>query len=89
MRLSSPSLDLISALADIHFHLPQPAQYIPPTAGPIIALPSRARIGTHTGLWNYTLGQKARIGGCAERMYVVGKDKDWEGGAGAVWVATG
>ena len=64
------------------------AQYIPTASGPIIHLPTGLTLGRHTGLWNYTIGQGARISGVKERLFVVRKGKG-DGGEGVVWVAPG
>jgi tRNA U34 2-thiouridine synthase MnmA/TrmU len=31
-------------------------------------------IGTHPGLWTFTIGQGAKLSGMAEKMYVAHKD---------------
>jgi tRNA U34 2-thiouridine synthase MnmA/TrmU len=49
------------------------AQYIRPNPGPIIDSSGRT-IGTHQGLWSYTIGQGARISGMREKMFVASKD---------------
>jgi len=64
------------------------SQYIPTASGPIIHLPTGLTLGRHTGLWNYTIGQGARISGVKERLFVVRKGKG-DGGEGVVWVAPG
>jgi tRNA-5-taurinomethyluridine 2-sulfurtransferase len=49
------------------------AQYLPPKRGPIVNLTTGAEIGTHEGLWTYTIGQGAKIKGMPERMFVAEK----------------
>ncbi|KAG6905769.1 hypothetical protein DXG01_000836 [Tephrocybe rancida] len=53
---------------------PTLASYIPPNPGPIIDLSTGLTVATHTGLWNYTIGQGAKIRGMNERAFVVRKD---------------
>jgi hypothetical protein len=55
-------------------NLSQTAQYIPTKPGAIVDATSGKMLGTHKGLWTYTVGQNARISGCAEKMFVSGKD---------------
>ena len=50
------------------------ASYIPSNPGPIIDLTTNKEIGKHTGLWTYTIGEKARIGGMPMKMFVAKKD---------------
>ncbi|KAF8625580.1 hypothetical protein AX15_005301 [Amanita polypyramis BW_CC] len=50
------------------------SSYIPPKRGPIYEISTKKLIGEHTGLWNYTIGENARIGGMPARMFVVRKD---------------
>lgn len=50
------------------------AQYIPSKPGPIIDMTTSKQIATHDGLWHYTIGQGARIRGCAAPMFVARKD---------------
>ncbi|KAG6853031.1 hypothetical protein C0991_007402 [Blastosporella zonata] len=50
------------------------SSYIPPNPGPIVDASTGSAIATHTGLWNYTIGQGARIPGMRERAFVVRKD---------------
>ena len=50
------------------------AQYIPPNPGPIIDMTTCQQIATHEGLWNYTIGQGAKVRGCKTRMFVAKKD---------------
>ena len=45
----------------------------------------REVVAEHGGTWNYTIGQGARIGGGASKMFVVGKDAE----ADVVWVGEG
>lgn len=52
------------------------AAYIPPNPGRIIDMTSGAVIGKHNGLWQYTIGENARLGGMVRRMFVAHKDID-------------
>ena len=50
--------------------------YLKPNPGPILNVETKETIGTHTGLMNYTIGQRRNVGisGDLERHYVCGKD---------------
>ena len=48
--------------------------YIPSSPGPILDLTTKKRIGTHQGLWTYTIGQGAKIAGLPTKMFVARKD---------------
>ncbi len=52
------------------------ANYLKPNPGDIIDVETKKKIGTHTGLMNYTIGQRKNVGlsGDKEKHYVVGKD---------------
>ncbi|KAF8176020.1 tRNA-specific 2-thiouridylase [Pholiota molesta] len=50
------------------------ASYITPNPGPIVDKLTGKVVGQHSGLWNYTLGQNARVPGMEQRMFVGGKD---------------
>ncbi|OCH93829.1 tRNA 5-methylaminomethyl-2-thiouridylate-methyltransferase [Obba rivulosa] len=50
------------------------AQYIPPCQGQIVDHITGKVLGTHQGLWSFTIGQNARIPGMPERMCVARKD---------------
>jgi tRNA U34 2-thiouridine synthase MnmA/TrmU len=50
------------------------ASYITPNPGPIVDKLTGKVVGEHSGLWNYTLGQNARVPGMEQRMFVGGKD---------------
>ncbi|KAG2067501.1 5-methylaminomethyl-2-thiouridylate-methyltransferase [Suillus decipiens] len=50
------------------------SQYIPPKPGPIIDLETGLQVGEHAGLWNFTIGQGAKVKGLKERTFVVRKD---------------
>lgn len=52
------------------------SRYIPPNPGPIIDMTNSQQIATHHGLWNYTIGQGAKIRGCRTRMFVAKKDPE-------------
>ncbi|HIR75080.1 TPA: tRNA 2-thiouridine(34) synthase MnmA, partial [Candidatus Ventrenecus avicola] len=49
--------------------------YLKPNPGDIIDIETKKKIGTHTGLMNYTIGQRRNVGlsGFQERHYVCGK----------------
>lgn len=49
--------------------------YLQPNPGDIINVETKEKIGTHTGLMNYTIGQRRNVGlsGFQERHYVCGK----------------
>lgn len=49
-------------------------EYILPKPGPIVESTTNRRIGTHQGLWTYTIGENARIAGMRERMFVSRSD---------------
>ena len=50
--------------------------YLKPNPGDIIDIDTMKKIGTHTGLMNYTIGQRRNVGisGNTDKHYVVGKD---------------
>ncbi|KAG6829363.1 hypothetical protein H0H87_011672 [Tephrocybe sp. NHM501043] len=50
------------------------SSYIPPNPGLIVDISTGSTVATHTGLWNYTIGQGARIPGMLKRAFVVRKD---------------
>jgi len=50
------------------------SQYLPQKPGSIYDIENNRYLGTHQGLWRYTIGQKARIPGMAEQMVVAKKD---------------
>lgn len=49
-------------------------QYIPPSPGNIVDLSGKI-LGRHSGLYAFTIGQGARLGGMKGKMYVARKDK--------------
>ncbi|KAI0373073.1 tRNA 5-methylaminomethyl-2-thiouridylate-methyltransferase [Pilatotrama ljubarskyi] len=51
------------------------SQYIPPAPGRIVDLTSGKTVGTHQGLYTFTIGQNARVKGMPEKMFVARKDK--------------
>ncbi|KAG6809150.1 hypothetical protein H0H92_001400 [Tricholoma furcatifolium] len=61
------------------------SSYIPPNPGPIIDVSTGSILATHQGLWNYTIGQGARLPGMKEKAFVVRKDVD----KNAVYIAPG
>ncbi len=50
--------------------------YLKPNPGEIIDIDTKECVGTHTGLMNYTIGQRRNVGlsGQKDKHYVVGKD---------------
>ncbi|EKM82332.1 hypothetical protein AGABI1DRAFT_67935 [Agaricus bisporus var. burnettii JB137-S8] len=50
------------------------SSYIPPKPGPIIDQTTGKAIGEHSGLWNFTIGENARIPGMHTKMFVSRKD---------------
>lgn len=50
------------------------SNYLQGQAGRIVDLESRKEVGTHGGLWNYTVGERARIPNMLQRWYVSDKD---------------
>lgn len=50
--------------------------YLKPNPGDIVDVETKKIVGTHTGLMNYTIGQRRNVGisGQKEKHYVVGKD---------------
>ena len=47
--------------------------YLPRQPGRFVSVADGADLGAHAGRDGYTHGQRARLGGCADPMYVVGK----------------
>lgn len=60
------------ALTDVT-HSASAAQYIPSKPGPILLYPDNIRVGTHNGLWTFTIGQNARIPGRLKKLFVARK----------------
>ncbi|KAF9555224.1 5-methylaminomethyl-2-thiouridylate-methyltransferase [Agrocybe pediades] len=52
------------------------SEYITPKPGPIVNKLTGEVIGEHEGLWNFTIGQNARVAGMKEKMFVVKKDAE-------------
>lgn len=50
------------------------AEYIPPKPGRIVDYYTGKTLGKHEGLWQFTVGQNARIAGRPEKMFVADKD---------------
>ncbi|KAI0934477.1 hypothetical protein AcV5_006307 [Taiwanofungus camphoratus] len=50
------------------------SQYITPSPGSIIDVRTGKSVGTHAGMWSYTVGQGARLPGMPEKMFVAQKD---------------
>ncbi|KAI0362566.1 5-methylaminomethyl-2-thiouridylate-methyltransferase [Trametes cingulata] len=51
------------------------SQYIRPEPGPIVDLTSGEVVGTHQGLFTFTIGQNARVKGMPRKMFVARKDR--------------
>lgn len=51
------------------------AEYIPSQPGHIYHLHTGARLGEHNGLWNFTIGQNARIAGLPTKAFVAEKSR--------------
>ncbi|KAF9017214.1 5-methylaminomethyl-2-thiouridylate-methyltransferase [Hymenopellis radicata] len=51
------------------------SSYIPPNPGPIVREDTGKRVGTHQGLWTFTIGENARVQGMPQKMYVSDKDE--------------
>jgi tRNA U34 2-thiouridine synthase MnmA/TrmU len=52
------------------------ARYITPRPGRIVHMETGKPIGTHNGLWNYTIGQGAKLPGHSQPLFVASKDTD-------------
>ncbi|KAF9644300.1 5-methylaminomethyl-2-thiouridylate-methyltransferase [Thelephora ganbajun] len=59
--------------------------YLEPNPGRIYELETGEIIGTHKGLWTYTIGQGARLPGLKERYFVTSKSKE----ENAIYVVNG
>ena len=59
------------------------SQYIPPEPGPILHVVTGEEVGRHNGVWEYTIGQGAKLPGLGEKLFVAGKEKE----GSKVWVA--
>ena len=70
--LCQPLLQL--SVQHIFTHFLSSAQYISPRPGLIQELGTDRVLGRHQGLWNYTIGQNARIPGLAQKAFVARKD---------------
>jgi tRNA-specific 2-thiouridylase len=51
-----------------------PASYISPSHGPVKMLSTGKTVSDHNGLWSFTIGEKIRLRGMPEKMYVAQKD---------------
>ncbi|BGP22829.1 hypothetical protein JCM10295v2_001720 [Rhodotorula toruloides] len=49
--------------------------YLPPSPGNILDSSGKF-VGRHNGLWRYTVGERARIGGQSEAMFIANKDAE-------------
>ena len=49
--------------------------YLEPNPGPIYEMGTGTIVGTHGGLWTYTIGQGARLPGLKERHFVAAKSR--------------
>ena len=56
--------------------LPFVVNYLEPNPGPIYDAATGATVGTHGGLWTYTIGQGARLPGLKEKHFIVAKSKE-------------
>lgn len=54
---------------------PFAVNYLEPKPGPIRDLETGETVGTHKGLWTYTIGQGARLPGLKEKYFVASKSK--------------
>ena len=61
------------------------ANYLEPKPGPIYDTGTGAVVGTHGGLWTYTIGQGARLPGLKEKHFIVAKNKE----ENAIYVVNG
>ena len=59
--------------------------YLEPNPGQIYELETGAMIGTHKGLWKYTIGQGARLPGLKEKYFVAAKSNQ----ENAIYVVNG
>lgn len=50
------------------------AEYIPSRPGTITNLETGEDLGSHQGLWRYTIGQNAKVPGQKKKMFVARKD---------------
>ncbi|KAJ7761967.1 tRNA-specific 2-thiouridylase [Mycena maculata] len=50
------------------------ASYIAPRPGPVKMLSTGATVTEHSGLWSFTIGEKIRLRGMPQKMYVAQKD---------------
>jgi tRNA U34 2-thiouridine synthase MnmA/TrmU len=54
---------------------PFTVNYLQPNRGPIYDLETGKAVGTHKGLWTYTIGEGARLKGSKDRYFVTSKSK--------------
>ena len=69
-------------MANVHLFT---VNYLDPNPGPIYELETGETIGTHKGLWTYTVGQGVRLPGLKERYFVASKGK----AGNAIYVVNG
>ncbi|KAJ7031368.1 tRNA-specific 2-thiouridylase [Mycena alexandri] len=50
------------------------SSYISPSPGPVKMLATGKTVSEHPGLWSFTIGEKIRLRGMLEKMYVAKKD---------------
>ncbi|KAJ7227338.1 tRNA-specific 2-thiouridylase [Mycena pura] len=50
------------------------SSYISPSPGPVKLLSTGETLAQHSGLWSFTIGERIRLRGMPERMYVVQKN---------------
>ena len=60
-------------------------QYLTDRPGEIRSVEDGSLIEDHKGLWRYTVGQGARVGGGPQKLFVAGKDTETQ----TLWVAPG
>lgn len=59
--------------------------YLEPNPGPIHEMGTGAIVGTHGGLWTYTIGQGARLPGLGEKYFITAKSRE----KNAIYVVNG
>ncbi|RDB22190.1 tRNA-specific 2-thiouridylase MnmA [Hypsizygus marmoreus] len=50
------------------------SEYLPPKPGPIVDMTTGRRVSKHAGLWSFTIGENARVGGMPQKLFVARKD---------------
>lgn len=59
------------------------SQYIPSEPGPILHVVTGKEVGRHQGVWEFTIGQGAKLPGLGEKLFVARKERE----GSKVWVA--